>query len=300
MRSISRLLLPLAIGGAVLGASPLRGSAEPASEKPAVPAPAPAPQTTPATAKEAAHATPAAPQTKAEGNPAVATPVTSSKPASAPATQTSPTPTQTAAVSTAAKPAATAPPASPAVPSLPPVETKPLKVLPLAGDAPATDAHLAPKTVRDLLNTQETAEEKEFVDLVNQERTRRGLNALTIEPLLIAVARDHSAEMRDKSYFNHTSPTAALKTPMDRYLTAVQARPGYACVGENLYWCSVVDVQRGHKAFMNSPTHRENVLFARFEKIGVGIIKDARGQFWVTEMFLSNTDPQLKSVARSH
>jgi uncharacterized protein YkwD len=154
----------------------------------------------------------------------------------------------------------------------------------------------------DFSHVQETSEERRFVELVNVERTRRGLNALTIEPLLIAVARDHSAEMRDKSYFNHTSPTAALRTPMDRYLTAVQIRPGYACVGENLYWCSMADVQRGHRAFMNSPTHRENLLFPRFDRIGVGIVKDARGQFWVTEMFLTNQDPQTtaKKLAREH
>lgn len=149
---------------------------------------------------------------------------------------------------------------------------------------------------------QETDEERQFVELVNQERARRGLGKLTIDPLLIAVAREHSAEMRDKNYFNHVSPTQGIHTPMDRYLKAIHIRPGYACVGENLYWCSVTDVQRGHNAFMNSPTHRENLLFPRYEKIGVGIVKDARGEFWVTEMFLTNSDPQLvaKKVARSH
>ena len=47
---------------------------------------------------------------------------------------------------------------------------------------------------------------------------------------------------------------------------------------------------------MNSPTHRENVLFPRYEKIGVGIVK--RGsEFWVTQMYLSTTDPV--SVAKN-
>jgi len=30
-------------------------------------------------------------------------------------------------------------------------------------------------------------------------------------------------------------------------------------------------------------------LFPRFEKMGVGIQKNARGEFWVTEMYLTNS-----------
>jgi uncharacterized protein YkwD len=60
-------------------------------------------------------------------------------------------------------------------------------------------------------------------------------------------------------------------------------------VGENLYYSSVVDVTRGHQAFMRSPAHRENVLFARYEKIGVGIHRNGKGEFWVTQMFLSSS-----------
>jgi len=142
-----------------------------------------------------------------------------------------------------------------------------------------------------------TAEELRFVQLTNQERAKHGLRQLEIDPLLIAVARKHSAEMRDKDYFGHESPTPGIKTPLERFLLAATEvrRPAYACVGENLFYCSIVDVQRGHKALMNSPTHRENILFPRFEKMGVGIIKNARGEFWVTQMFLATTDPLVAS-----
>ena len=143
-----------------------------------------------------------------------------------------------------------------------------------------------------------TADERRFVELVNRERVRRGLSSLEIDPVLITVARRHSAEMRDRKYFDHNSPSVGIQTPMDRYRIAVRSLPNdYACVGENLFYCSVVDVQRGHNAFMTSPTHRENVLYPRFEKIGVGIVRGPGGQFWVTQMFLTNTPPE--SVARN-
>lgn len=138
----------------------------------------------------------------------------------------------------------------------------------------------------------ETAEERRFVELANQERAKLGLGTLEIDPMLTAIARQHSTEMRDKDYFNHESPTAGIRTPMDRYRMVVELGPKeYACVGENLYYSSVMDIQRGHDAFMNSPTHRENVVFPRFNKIGVGIVKSDRGEFWVTQMYLTNTPP---------
>jgi len=157
---------------------------------------------------------------------------------------------------------------------------------PKAACPPAAEKPAAPSEV------QPTAEELRFLELTNQERTRRGMNPLQWDPTLTFVARQHSTEMRDKAYFNHQSPTSGIRTPMDRYLKVV-ARPAYACVGENLFYCSLVDVQRGHNAFMASPTHRENILFPRFEKMGVGIVKNEKGEFWVTEMFLTLRDPNL-------
>ena len=135
---------------------------------------------------------------------------------------------------------------------------------------------------------QLTHDEQKFLDLINHERAARSLCELRLDPLLVTVAREHSREMCDKNYFDHQSPTPGLRTPMDRYLHAVPRRPPYACVGENLFYCSVVDVDRGHHALMTSPGHRANILFPRFRQCGVGIYKSERGEFWVTEMFLTN------------
>ncbi len=181
-------------------------------------------------------------------------------------------------------------------------DANPAPEKPVESSAPAT----APSIPADTQNTQvapvqtpdknaasviqPTPEEIRSVELVNRERKKLGLPLLTIDPTLIAVAREHSKEMMEKKYFSHQSPTPGLKTPMDRFLKVVP-KPEYACVGENLFYCTVVDVQRGHQAFMNSPTHRDNVVFPRYEKIGVGIIKNEKGEFWITQMYLTTTDP---------
>lgn len=132
-----------------------------------------------------------------------------------------------------------------------------------------------------------TSDELRFLDLVNHERAARHLAQLKPDPLLVQVAREHSREMYQKSYFDHLSPTPGARTPMDRYLGAVRARPAHACVGENLFYCSSVDVDRGHRALMNSPEHRANILYPLFRRSGIGIFKSDTGAFWVTEMFLT-------------
>jgi uncharacterized protein YkwD len=310
---LSPRLLSLALGGTLLTSLSPKPAARaedapapppvqqaPDAAKPREEAPAAKPSEKPAekpaeAAKPAAPAKPAAePQpagapaeTKPSAPPDATSPAEAARPAEAPAPAEVPKPGETvrpAEPATAAKPVDGARPVD--RPGELPVET----VLP-SGPAkmPASLAGLP----------QETDEEQQFVALVNQEREKRGLGRLEIDPLLIAVARQHSAEMRDRNYFNHQSPTVSLKTPMDRYLKALYTRPGYLCVGENLFYCSIIDVQRGHTAFMTSPTHRDNVLFPRYEKIGVGIVKNGKGEFWVTQMFLTTRDPVVTAKMSS-
>jgi uncharacterized protein YkwD len=142
-------------------------------------------------------------------------------------------------------------------------------------------------------------DEQRFLQLANEEREERGLAPLQWDSLLASVARKHSEEMREKKYFNHRSPTRGSEMPLDRYLLAAGSRPRYACVGENLYYCVSGNVLRGHRAFMNSAGHRENILFARYEKMGVGIVRSPKGECWVTVMFLASRDGGEQAVYTS-
>ena len=144
-----------------------------------------------------------------------------------------------------------------------------------------------------------TADEQGFVDLINAERSQRGLCTLVVDPLLVRTARAHSREMCARDYFDHHSPTPGLSTPMDRYLSTLKDigvdTPDYLLVGENIYYCSicsdVYNVDYAHRALMNSPGHRANILEPRFVKIGLGVYKNAKGEFWVTQMFSRDQNP---------
>jgi uncharacterized protein YkwD len=143
-----------------------------------------------------------------------------------------------------------------------------------------------------------TVEEQEFIDRINVERTEQGLGALTPDRQLIQVARAHSRDMCVRDYFSHIAPIARLRSPLDRYVCDLYSEglpiPNHLTIGENIYYCSSTqggdDVADADRAFMNSPEHRANILNPNFDRIGVGIWRDAKGQLWVTETFLRDTD----------
>lgn len=139
-------------------------------------------------------------------------------------------------------------------------------------------------------SVQMTVAEQQFVDLINAERWERDLGVLAVNPLLVQVAREHSKEMYELEYFDHTSPTPGLETPKQRYLDALGHTPTWARIGENLFYCSVVDVDRGHVCLMDSPSHRDNILYDRYEQVGVGVYIAPDGRFYVTQLFLTQID----------
>ncbi|HEY0074626.1 MAG TPA: CAP domain-containing protein [Abditibacteriaceae bacterium] len=128
-------------------------------------------------------------------------------------------------------------------------------------------------------------------DMINAERAKAGLGELKWNDDLANVSRAHAAEMRDKNYFSHDSPTRGLTTHLDRYRAAGHAAP--RVIAENIFraWGSpkqvdLSDVQKGHEALMNSPGHRANILYRDVTNIGIGIAVSAKGDLWITQMFL--------------
>lgn len=180
--------------------------------------------------------------------------------------------------------------------------TAPLSPLALPA-APAVHTIAAVRPVPKVLQVSPAAtaeaQELSFVALINAERAQRGLSALALDPMLTETARAHSEEMCSADYFDHHSPTPGIGSPMDRYLSASRQlglpQPEYLLVGENIFYCSVYNdiynVDYAHRALMASPGHRANILESRFAKIGVGVFRNSKGEFWVTEMFSRDRTP---------
>jgi uncharacterized protein YkwD len=122
--------------------------------------------------------------------------------------------------------------------------------------------------------------ENELFNLVNQERTQRGLDALVWDDRLVPVARAHSEEMFTLKYFGHQSPVSG--SPFDRLKAAGIT---YTRAGENLAYAQSVAV--AHRALMDSPGHRENILRPEFTRIGIGVINAGAYGRMVTQLFIT-------------
>ncbi len=107
--------------------------------------------------------------------------------------------------------------------------------------------------------------EKIMLELVNRERSRRGLSILDADKPLRDVGRAHCLDMFERSYFSHYTPDG--KSPFDRMKAAgVQ----YLTAGENLAYAPSVEI--AHQGLMNSPGHKENILRPEFGKLGMGVM----------------------------
>jgi len=121
--------------------------------------------------------------------------------------------------------------------------------------------------------------EKKMVDLVNAERAKVGLKALTVDSKLTNMARVKSQDMITNSYFSHYSPKYG--SPFDMMKTFGIS---YRTAGENIAMNQ--SMESAHTALMNSEGHRANILGSGYTKIGIGIVKDSRGYLYITQDFI--------------
>jgi uncharacterized protein YkwD len=119
--------------------------------------------------------------------------------------------------------------------------------------------------------------ERAFVRKMNRARGNAGKVRLSLDPEAGKVARRHAAEMAGKNLLHHT-PSTTLKWRVTRW----------SVLGENVGVGSTVSSL--HKAFMNSPAHKANILYSSFRHVGVGTVRK-NGRLWVTVVFESSQDP---------
>lgn len=119
------------------------------------------------------------------------------------------------------------------------------------------------------------AEEQQFVDLINAERTAVGAKPLVVVGELVVGAREQAAKMAAAGEIFHNQDLGSL---ID----------GWALLGENVGMGG--DVESLHRAFMNSKGHRDNLLNPAYDGIGVGVVW-ADGLPYVSEVFIDSTEP---------
>ena len=137
-----------------------------------------------------------------------------------------------------------------------------------------------------ILSTAASAQsrsEMEVFDLVNRERSRARLVGLDWDEHLARLARNYSRQMAREGFFDHYDPEG--RTVIDR---AQDARlRNWSGIGENLFVCDE------HPAFasiavrgwMDSRTHRTNMLNGTWTATGIGIATARDGSIFITQVF---------------
>lgn len=150
--------------------------------------------------------------------------------------------------------------------------------------------------------------EKRIHELVNEERSQRGLNKLSWDSDLAEIARKHSRDMAKNNYFSHTNLEG--QGPTERGEEA-----GYYCrkdfgsyytegIGENIFqnwlydsityfngvpsydWNSMEEIaQSTVQGWMNSPGHRKNILDSTYDSEGIGVTISSDDKVYITQDF---------------
>ena len=102
-----------------------------------------------------------------------------------------------------------------------------------------------------------------LVDLANGDRAESALGTLTVNPVLVAAAQAKANDMAIYGYFSHISPQG-----IDPWHWFEQAGYKFTYAGENLA-VDFSDSADVNTAWMNSPTHRENLLNPKYTEIGI-------------------------------
>lgn len=122
----------------------------------------------------------------------------------------------------------------------------------------------------------------EIVRLSNEQRASRGLAQLQLDPKLSAAAAQKAADMFAKNYWAHVSPSGTQP-----WYFITEAGYSYRYAGENLAR-DFSDPNSVVTAWLNSATHRDNLLNAKYQDIGVAVIDgqlEGRETTLVVQMF---------------
>jgi uncharacterized protein YkwD len=119
--------------------------------------------------------------------------------------------------------------------------------------------------------------EQLLFDLVNREREKAGLNKLEWSDRLAGAALEHSRQMNEHQDLSHQFDG---ESPLQQRVGATGLR--FNSVAENV--AEGPDVETAHKALMQSPGHRANILHQEYNAIGIAIVEHGH-QLFVTQDF---------------
>jgi uncharacterized protein YkwD len=127
--------------------------------------------------------------------------------------------------------------------------------------------------------------ERQAFDVLNLKRAENNLPPLVWSEDMARVARSHSQEMAQFKFFSHAGRNGSMVD--DR--ADVLGFKKWKAIGENIAY------NRGYEKpaefacerWMQSVSHRENILNPRWQEAGIGVSITADGTYYFTEVFIA-------------
>lgn len=193
-------------------------------------------------------------------------PATSAATVATPTTGAAPTPgvTPTAAPSPVTTPPRVTSAPTPAKPAAP-APTSPPTTAPPTAAAPS-------------VGNRVTSVEAELLRLTNRDRASTGVGALTRNTCMDSAAAQWARHMAETGEMAHSSESGRL---------VQDCRGSDAYWGDNVGWwdpCLAGDMEDW---WMNSPSHRSNIVSSDFDTVGIAVVPGVRGYCWFQVLFAS-------------
>jgi uncharacterized protein YkwD len=119
---------------------------------------------------------------------------------------------------------------------------------------------------------------RDIVAATNDARVRNGRARLDTSSRLMDAARIHAKQMAAFQRDEHTIPDARYPTMQSRLQAAGYV---YSRAAENVAW-NQPDARQVVNSWMNSPSHRTNILNPAFTQMGAAMARSTRGEpYWV-------------------
>ncbi|HVL89434.1 MAG TPA: CAP domain-containing protein [Actinomycetota bacterium] len=122
-----------------------------------------------------------------------------------------------------------------------------------------------------------------LTQLHDTERSKHSLSSLARAGDLAGDAQVHAREMAGRGEIYHSGRTSRLE--------------GWYALGENVGWGS--DVDEVFRMFMESPSHRANILDGSWDSIGVGVAAGESGEVYVAVLFGDREDAAARPAPQA-
>jgi uncharacterized protein YkwD len=127
------------------------------------------------------------------------------------------------------------------------------------------------------------ARELSLLAQITSARHAAGLPTLTLNNGLIDLARDRSADMANRRYFDHYTPEGHTFLDMMRQ-RGLPFRMAGEIIAQNNYPLAQTAAQ-AYQGFMDSTEHHRIIMMNNWTRVGVGQAVDGSGMYYFTVLF---------------